>query len=179
MIFKNFKSYVPDTESKKPLVEIGVIFARDENGNDWYDCLSKFPDETHKFILNKDNVIMAYSKVASSLPMIPDGCSVADSKYIPKNFENNSTFMYDEKTSKVKARVYSSEEVKSQVDKRKNALMDEAMSLINPLQYAVNLEMASEQEKERLTALQKYVVLLNRVSDQEGYPANVEWPEKP
>lgn len=179
MIFKNFKSYIPDTESKKPLVEIGVLFSRDEDGNDWYDCLAKFPEETHKFILDKNNIILAYTKNASALPMIPDGCSVADSKYIPKNFENNGTFVYDEKSSKVKARVYTDSEIKSKVEKKKAALITEAMDLINPLQYAVNLEMASEEEKTRLTQLQKYVVLLNRVTLQEGYPDNVEWPEKP
>ncbi|HCQ2345019.1 TPA: tail fiber assembly protein, partial [Escherichia coli] len=35
--FKKFTSYTPD-EDKSELVEAGVVFLRDENGNDWYEC---------------------------------------------------------------------------------------------------------------------------------------------
>lgn len=179
MIFKNFKTYVPDTESTKALVELGVLFSRDEDGNDWYDCLNKFPEDSFKMIINKDGVIVAYSKVAGSLPMIPDGYSVADSKFLPKDFTNNMTFIYDEKTGKVKTREYSVEEVKVQVDKKKASLMEQILTTINPLQFAVDLDMATEEEQVRLKSLQKYVVMLNRVSLQDTYPTGVVWPDLP
>lgn len=179
MIFKNFKRYVPDTESKKDLVELGIIFSRDENGIDWYDCLKKFPEDTFKLIIDNTGLILAFSQVSDRLPMVPDGCSVVDSKFLPKDFVNNLTFMYDLESGKIKPREYSLEEIKARVDKKKTSLMEQILTTINPLQFAVDLDMATEEEKVRLKSLQRYVVMLNRVPLQETYPTGVVWPDIP
>lgn len=50
---------------------------------------------------------------------------------------------------------------------------------IAPLQYAVNLDMATEQEKAALLAWMRYSVELNRVEAQPGYPLTIEWPVPP
>jgi hypothetical protein len=50
---------------------------------------------------------------------------------------------------------------------------------IAPLQYAVNLDMATEPEKAALLAWMRYSVSLNRVEQQSGYPLAIEWPSPP
>ena len=50
---------------------------------------------------------------------------------------------------------------------------------IAPLQYAVNLDMATEPEKTSLLAWMRYSVNLNRVEQQPGYPFAIEWPASP
>ncbi|MCW2485708.1 tail fiber assembly protein [Candidatus Symbiopectobacterium sp. NZEC127] len=51
-----------------------------------------------------------------------------------------------------------------------------AASRINELMYAVNLDMATDEEKSALTEWQKYAVLLSRV---DVNAADIEWPEQP
>lgn len=50
---------------------------------------------------------------------------------------------------------------------------------IAPLQYAVNLDMATESEQAALLAWMRYSVNLNRVEQQPGYPLAMEWPSPP
>ncbi|MHC8308198.1 tail fiber assembly protein [Pseudomonas sp. GT1P32] len=54
-----------------------------------------------------------------------------------------------------------------------------AQMRIAPLQYAANLEMATEQEKEALLAWMRYSVDLNRMEQQPGYPFTITWPVSP
>ena len=63
------------------------------------------------------------------------------------------------------------------VSAMKQTLMDEASLKISILQDAVDLEMATDDEKTRLAAWKKYRVLLNRV-DTSTAP-DIKWPEKP
>ncbi|MEQ1967349.1 tail fiber assembly protein, partial [Xenorhabdus nematophila] len=53
----------------------------------------------------------------------------------------------------------------------------QAANSIAPLQYAVDLKMATNAEQESLTAWKKYCVLLNRV-DCSAAP-NIDWPKAP
>lgn len=179
MIFKNFTSYIPEGEDKKELLSLGVLFSRDNKGTDWYDCLKEFPNETHKVIIDKDNRIIAYSKDATSLPMVPEGCSVADVKELPENFMVNGNFCYDEKLEEVVRRDYTEEEKRERVNRKYESLMSKAISVTNPLQLAVKYEMATEEEKSSLEAWEKYIIALNRVKTQKGYPQQVEWPTQP
>jgi len=59
---------------------------------------------------------------------------------------------------------------------RLRAIADDAVS---PLQDAVDLEMATDEETALLTAWKRYRVELSRVPSQEGYPASIEWPTAP
>lgn len=62
-------------------------------------------------------------------------------------------------------------------DLQKSALIQAAGESISPLQDAVDLGMATEEEKSRYDAWRKYRVLLTRV-DILQYP-EIVWPEKP
>lgn len=59
----------------------------------------------------------------------------------------------------------------------KNSLMSEASQRISVLQDAVDLEMATDEEKAALPLWKKYRVLLSRVDSNTS--DTVSWPEKP
>lgn len=56
-------------------------------------------------------------------------------------------------------------------------LMDEASSIIAPLQDAVDINMATDEEIARLAEWKKYRVLLSRANMQDA--SNMAWPVKP
>lgn len=58
---------------------------------------------------------------------------------------------------------------------RDNSLREAAMRMA-PLQYAVDLGDASQQERSALLDWKRYCVALNRIEQQVGYPLEVEWP---
>ncbi|EFS2931199.1 phage minor tail protein G [Escherichia coli] len=64
-----------------------------------------------------------------------------------------------------------------EAEETKNSLMQVASEHIAPLQDAVDLEIATEEETSLLEAWKKYRVLLNRV-DTSTAP-DIEWPEEP
>lgn len=59
----------------------------------------------------------------------------------------------------------------------KKSFMDEATLKISILQDAADLDMATDDEKQSLTAWKKYRVLLNRVDANTS--STVTWPDKP
>lgn len=54
-----------------------------------------------------------------------------------------------------------------------------ARTRIAPLQDAVDLGVATEEEDAKLLAWKRYRVALNRIDQQSGYPSDVIWPERP
>nr|WP_318564587.1 tail fiber assembly protein [Providencia stuartii] len=71
----------------------------------------------------------------------------------------------------------SKEQLIAEAEQKKQSLLSEANNAIAPLQDAVDLEMATEEEITQLTAWKKYRVLLNRVDT--SIAPDIEWPEKP
>lgn len=69
------------------------------------------------------------------------------------------------------------EEISAAAASLKVTLMNEASAKIAPLQDAVDLDMATEEEAAALTAWKKYRILLSRV-DVSTAP-DIEWPESP
>lgn len=68
------------------------------------------------------------------------------------------------------------EDVKRDADYKKSELLAQATVIMAPLQDAVDLGMATEDEESSLLAWKKYRVLVNRV-DTANPPIN--WPEQP
>jgi len=54
-----------------------------------------------------------------------------------------------------------------------------ADTAIAPLQDAVDLDEATETEAAALKQWKRYRVALNRLPDQPGYPATIDWPAPP
>lgn len=59
---------------------------------------------------------------------------------------------------------------------RRRAVADKAIA---PLQDAVDIDDATADEVLLLKAWKKYRVALNRLPDQPGYPATIDWPAAP
>ncbi|MHC8366308.1 tail fiber assembly protein [Pseudomonas sp. ZT5P21] len=57
--------------------------------------------------------------------------------------------------------------------------LDVAALRIAPLQDAVDLGEASENEEQSLLAWKRYRVAVNRISQQAGFPTNIDWPAPP
>lgn len=71
-------------------------------------------------------------------------------------------------------RIYTAEEQQQQAESQKAALLSEAESIIQPLERAVRLNMATDEERSRLEAWERYSVMVSRVDT-----AKPEWPQKP
>lgn len=67
----------------------------------------------------------------------------------------------------------SQEQIVHEASVQKTALMQQANDTISPLQDAIDLDMATESEKQKLIEWKKYRVLLSRTN------YNEPWPDKP
>ncbi|MEQ2019442.1 tail fiber assembly protein [Photorhabdus bodei] len=168
---KNFTPYTPiDIYGKS---DNSVMYLRSEKGEDWYECQNKFAINTIKIQYDNDGIITSYSSDVSSL--FPFNMSVTEVEYIPANMDINGHWMFDG-VSIIK-RIYSKKELVMQVENQKTILLIEATNKIAPLQDAIDLNIASDEEKTALLAWKKYRVILNRVDTL--LAADIEWPELP
>ena len=71
------------------------------------------------------------------------------------------------------------EQVLAAANAQRDALLAVAGLRIAPLQDAVDLESATEDEKENLKLWKQYRVDINRVPDQPKYPNATTWPTPP
>lgn len=75
------------------------------------------------------------------------------------------------------ASVKSAEQLAAEARAEKSRLQSVAEDVIAPLERAVRLGMATDEEKQQLGAWETYSVLLNRASHEDV--ANITWPERP
>lgn len=68
---------------------------------------------------------------------------------------------------------------KADAEQSRDDLLKVAALRIAPLQDALDLGKATDAEKSSLTAWKEYRVELGRISEQEGYPSSVIWPDAP
>ncbi|HEF8780521.1 TPA: tail fiber assembly protein [Providencia rettgeri] len=71
----------------------------------------------------------------------------------------------------------SKEQLIAEAEQKKQSLLAEGNNTIVPLQDAVDLGIATDEEKAKLTAWKTYRVLLNRVDT--SLAPDIDWPEKP
>ncbi|MCA6222910.1 tail fiber assembly protein [Photorhabdus antumapuensis] len=168
---KNFTPYTPmDIYGKS---DNSVMYLRSEQGEDWYECQCKFSINTIKIQYDNNGIITSYSSDVSSL--FPFNMSVTEVEYVPVDIDINGHWVFDG-VSIIK-RIYSKKELVMQVRNQKTILLIEAANKISPLQDAVDLNIATDEEKTALLAWKKYRVILNRIDT--SLVPNVEWPELP
>ena len=61
----------------------------------------------------------------------------------------------------------------------RDELLRTAAIRIAPLQDAVDIGEATAAEEQQLLAWKKYRVALNRITEQQGFPTAIEWPDVP
>lgn len=179
-ILINFQEYTPTNEEKIQLQdEVGVIFLKCDQDVDWYEAQSLFKNDKLKIVFDtKTGVIIQTSVDVSGL--WPNGYSVADVEYDvnakPADLKDK---VFKVTTGKIVDRVYTEAEQRATASNTIAALQKEATTLMAPLQAAKELDMMTEEEAAYLKDLQRYLVYLNRVTSQEGYPTDIEWPVLP
>ena len=109
----------------------------------------------------------------------PENLSIAEVASIPEKMDNLRNWVYDEDTNSVVSRKPTQEEVLSSLENKAVLLSSQAKNIIQPLQYAVDLDIATQQEIDNLRVWKKYVVELNRISTQSNYPEEIIWPDVP
>lgn len=107
----------------------------------------------------------------------PVGNSVAEVALsdVPEGVDINGGWVFD--GEKIVVRTYTPEELAEQVAAEKAQRIAAALQVIIPLQIMVKRDMATDAEKAKLEAWEKYSVLLNRVNVAKA--GKVKWPESP
>ncbi|EEC7250188.1 tail fiber assembly protein [Escherichia coli] len=173
MHLKNIKAGNPKTPEQYQLTKkAGVVWLYTEDGKNWYEEQKNFQPDTIKIAYDKNNVIVTVSKDVSTIN--PEGLSVVEVSDITANrrADNNGNWMFLD--GKVVKREYTKQELQQQAELQKATLLSEAESVIQPLERAVRLNMATNEERARLESWERYSVLVSRVDT-----ANPEWPQKP
>lgn len=173
MHLKNIKAGNPKTPEQYQLTKkAGVVWLYTEDGKNWYEEQKNFQPDTIKIAYDKNNVIVTVSKDVSTIN--PEGLSVVEVSDITANrrADNNGNWMFLD--GKVVKREYTKQELQQQAELQKSALLSEAESVIQPLERAVRLNMATDKERTRLESWERYSVLVSRVDT-----AKPEWPQKP
>lgn len=167
---KNFQIYKSALHSGS-----SVLFLKDESGLDWYESQAGFSEETLKFVYDSNGIIISFDYDVSKL--WPVGHSVAEisASEVPAGLDISGGWVFDGKV--ITTRVYSSAEHVSQAETQRESSMALAAAAIAPLQDAVDIGDATDEERASLQEWKKYRVALNRL-DLTAAP-DVQWPEVP
>ncbi|HFJ8674390.1 tail fiber assembly protein [Salmonella enterica] len=173
MHLKNISAGNPKTMAQFQLTKrSGVIWLYSEDGKNWYDEQKNFAADTLKIAYDQNGVIVNISQDVSTIN--PTGLSVVELPNITANRRADiyGSWVFD--GEKIIKRVYTSEELRQQAEVKKLKLLEEAEAVITPLARAVKLDIATDEERQRLEVWEQYSVLVNRVDT-----SKPDWPERP
>lgn len=97
--FKNFTEYKgEDLRAKYPPK---VIILVDEDGNDWYDVMETFADNTAAVAYQRDGRITGYTEGSPSGSLWPVNSSVLEVAELPEGFEHQDYLVVADKLVKL------------------------------------------------------------------------------
>ncbi|EFA6870536.1 tail fiber assembly protein, partial [Escherichia coli] len=167
---KNIVAGNPKTVEQYQLTKnFNVAWLWSEDGKNWYEEVKNFQPDTIKILYDENNIIVAVTRDASTLD--PTGYSVVEVPDITANRRADDSGKWLFKDGAVVKRIYTADEQQQQAELQKAALLSEAESVIQQLERAVRLNMATDEERTRLEAWERYSVLVSRVDT-----AKPEWP---
>ncbi|EEZ9093853.1 TPA: tail fiber assembly protein [Escherichia coli] len=170
---KNIVAGNPKTVEQYQLTKnFNVAWLWSEDGKNWYEEVKNFQPDTIKILYDENNIIVAVTRDASTLD--PTGYSVVEVPDITANRRADDSGKWLFKDGAVVKRIYTADEQQQQAELQKAALLSEAESVIQQLERAVRLNMATDEERTRLEAWERYSILVSRVDT-----AKPEWPQKP
>jgi len=73
----------------------------------------------------------------------------------------------------------SNEELTARAKEQRDKLLTIAANRMGPLQDAVDIARATDDEVARLALWKDYRIHLNRIEQQEGFPLDIDWPLSP
>ncbi len=163
-------------------IDIGVIFLASEDGQDWYECQALFSDNTVKVMYDAGGIICAL--VNKPVPQRGDVYAVSmlwpvDMSVVemavddcPADCQADGTWRYtDGRIEKIPV------DNIAVAKNKKSQLMADANAAIAPLERAVKLGIATDEEVRSLEVWELYSVLLSRI-DTSTAP-DIAWPDKP
>lgn len=181
-ILKNFTRVSPNTEEQKKLASNhGAIFLQSDTGEDWYESQDEFQKNTPKIMYDKEGIIRSLSATPDAdghydvSGFFPEGMSVAEVNILPEGININGEWVFD--GEKISPRVYTQQELQQKAEENKLQLLKAATSAIELLADSVALDMATDEEQERLSSWRKYRVLLSRINSANA--PNIDWPAPP
>ncbi|KUT27302.1 tail fiber assembly protein [Escherichia coli] len=173
MHLKNITAGNPKTKEQYQLTkQFNIKWLYTEDGKNWYEEQKNFQSDTLKMVYDHNGVIICIEKDVSAIN--PEGASVVEVPDITANRRADDSGKWMFKDGAVVKRIYTADEQQQQAKSQKAALLSEAESVIQPLERAVRLNMATDEERARLESWERYSVLVSRVDT-----ANPEWPQKP
>ncbi|EIG5659035.1 tail fiber assembly protein [Escherichia coli] len=173
MHLKNITAGNPKTKEQYQLTkQFNIKWLYTEDGKNWYEEQKNFQPDTLKMVYDHNDVIICIEKDVSAIN--PEGASVVEVPDITANRRADISGKWMFRDGAVVKRIYTADEQQQQAESQKAALLSEAESVIQPLERAVRLNMATDEERTRLEAWERYSVLVSRVDT-----ANPEWPQKP
>jgi hypothetical protein len=180
---QNIKDFKLATPTPQLLEKYGgqeftlVEFLQSSDGQDWYECQRLFSDDTIKIMYDAQGIIR--SLVAEPVPQRgnvlpvsmfwPVDCSVAEVSAIPDGCDISGAWRYTDSGEIVRYHEFDVRQAQRELLRRQS----EANSIILPLERAVKYGLASDEEKARLEAWERYSVALSRMDTSKA------WPEKP
>ena len=131
--FENFAIYKPEFKSgeeDEPEYRPDILYARDKNGRDWYDCQADFSSDSLKVMYDENGVIVCISKDVTAI--FPPGFSVAEVAIseTPPEACNDMTWVY--RDGRVIKRTYSPAEKRKMLQGRKSVVSRVLTSYANP-----------------------------------------------
>ncbi len=152
-----------------------VLYLKDEAGADWYESQKLFGDETLKFVFNSSGVIISMNYDVTKLWPVGNSVAEVDTSKVPVGLDIDGGWVFNGEN--ITVREYTAEELIAQASVKRNSLMTFANSATPPLQDALDIGDATEEELTLLKAWKTYRVLLNRL-DLSTAP-DIIWPEIP
>ncbi|MFS1539748.1 MAG: tail fiber assembly protein [Candidatus Phlomobacter fragariae] len=134
MQLNNFRRY----ESENPPDGVNVQYFISKDETDFYGSFELF---TMKYKIGFDNfgIIRTISENISAI--YPNGLSIIDIEKLPNDFGINEKWVYI--NGKIERYQLTKEELIQQAEQHKFSLMNKANIVINPLQDAVDLDIAT------------------------------------
>ncbi|WP_244866507.1 tail fiber assembly protein [Photorhabdus heterorhabditis] len=168
-----FKQYIPDSEDAVQF----ALYLQDKQGNDWYTSQNQFSTETLKIMYDNNGLIRAITTDVSKFA--PLGFSVAEinKNDVPKEFDENTNEKWVFDGYKIFPYVATKEELIRKAEHERIQLLVKSNNIIVPLQDAIDLNIATEEEKNILLEWKKYRIMLSRV-DISTAP-EIVWPIPP
>lgn len=153
----------------------GVIWLFSEDGQNWYEAQKHFALDTLKVAYNNMGIIGYIGTDVSAFD--PSGLSVVELPNITANRRADASGAWMYRDGQVIKRIYTHEELVAQADEKKARLLSDAAAVITPLERAVKHGMATDDERARLEAWERYSVLLSRIDTADA--PDIAWPPAP
>ncbi|HBQ3764067.1 TPA: tail fiber assembly protein [Salmonella enterica subsp. enterica serovar Choleraesuis] len=168
MELKNVHRYIPDN----PDYDSNFLYFRSEDGQDFYESLSKFTKK-YKLCIDSENIIRSVSEDVPRL--YPAGFSVVEVNKLPAGFNIYGDWKYSNGTILAVPVDY---QAKAETTRQK--LLDAANSAIADWRTELALGEISDDDKASLTKWMAYIrelksLVLTGISDEATFN-KIQWP---